>query len=320
MRFYLNEASIQGQFEDVGNFLNLLQALLAVRDRSPLLAAMQVTVKLAERPVSHNQKVRQAVQTWRGSDLLGLFFSWIGKHGPFIEADRLAEDQDDFSCLSIDVTAGGLGEATRRVKAGQLAATMSFPGGEPDFGQTPLPVVHGLINAPIATYDIENYHDADALLTAALDAEEPATSWKETVLTAKRRFPNLELPDALFQNPKLVREPFDSVIRDQFYRLLGILDDYMGDRDENGAAGDKATEIYNLHFENDRDFVPESPSNRREFKDALTFPNPSGGADIFAHWHGRISHRFYRVHFEWPVPTNERKLKILYLGPKLTKS
>ena len=173
---------------------------------------------------------------------------------------------------------------------------------------------------PLATCDIENYHDADALLTAGLEAEEPASSWEETIESARRHFPNLVLPDAIYQDARLASEPFDSVIRDQFYRLLQLLDDYMDDRDQNGVAGTRAMEIYSEHFEGERPyFVPESPTNQAKFKKELTFPNPSGGADIFAHYHGRISRRTYRFHFEWPVPADERKLKILYLGPKLTK-
>jgi hypothetical protein len=52
----------------------------------------------------------------------------------------------------------------------------------------------------------------------------------------------------------------------------------------------------------------------------MTFPDPEGGADIFAHFHGKISHRFFRLHFDWPVPSTATRLKVLYIGPKLTKS
>jgi hypothetical protein len=39
-----------------------------------------------------------------------------------------------------------------------------------------------------------------------------------------------------------------------------------------------------------------------------------------AHWHGKISHRFFRLHFEWPLEKDRKKLEIFYLGPKVTKS
>ena len=44
------------------------------------------------------------------------------------------------------------------------------------------------------------------------------------------------------------------------------------------------------------------------------------GREIFAHWHGKIKHRYFRMHFEWPVPRQATLLKVLYLGPKLTKN
>jgi predicted ATPase len=64
-----------------------------------------------------------------------------------------------------------------------------------------------------------------------------------------------------------------------------------------------------------------SPSNQREFAKELTFPDPaSAGNIIFAHWHGKISHRYFRLHFEWPIPSGADVLKITYLGPKITKA
>lgn len=321
MRFYLNEASIQGQFDDTQSFRILLESLLAARARSPVLAAMRTTPALADRPVSHERTVRQVVQAWRGSPIAGAFLTWIGRNGPFIHDDRLAEAEDLFQCLGIEVTDGGLGEAARRVKANEPAATMSFSGGEPDFARTPLPVVHGFEDAPVATYEIRNFWNADAALEAAFAIEAPAASWRETVEAARLRFSNLLLPDALFEDARLARDPFDAAIRDRIYALLGILNAYMGDRDEQGAEGAAAQEIVRTHFQGDRAlFSPESKTNQRDFKSALTFPDPLGGPEIFAHWHGKISRRFSRIHFEWPVPSKAIRLKVVYIGPKITKA
>lgn len=60
--------------------------------------------------------------------------------------------------------------------------------------------------------------------------------------------------------------------------------------------------------------------NQREFCSELTFSDPeNAGKFIFAHWHGKISRRFYRIHFEWPITKDMSRLKVLYLGPKITK-
>jgi len=321
LRFYLNEASLQGQFEDEAAFRPLLEKLLAARARSPVLAGMRTTPGLADRPVSHERSVRQVVQGWRGSPTAGAVLAWVGRNGPFIEDDRLEEAEALFHCRGVEVTDGGLGEAARRTKAGEVAAAMSFPGGDPDFARSPLPIVHGFVDEPIARYLVENFWDADEAVAAMLEREAPASNWQAMVEAARQRFPRLLLPNALYEDQRLAREPFDAIIRDRFYALLSYLDAYMRGRGENGSEGPEAQEILRMHFRGERAlFSPESATNKNDHERDLTFPDPDGGAPIFAHWHGKISHRFYRLHFDWPVPAAAKRLKILYIGPKLTKA
>jgi hypothetical protein len=321
VRFYLNEVSVQGQFADEADFRRLLEQLLAARARSPTLAGMRTTPALADRPVSHERSVRQVAQGWRGSPTAGALLSWVGRNGPFIHEDRLGEAEDLFYCLGVEITDGGLGEAARRIKASELAATVSFPGGVPDFAQSPLSVVHGLKDEPIGNYPVENFWNMDSAVARVLDEQAPATNWQAMVEAARQRFPKLLLPNALYEDARLAREPFDAIIRDRFYALLGYLDAYMRGRDEGGNEGPEAQEILRKHFQGKRAlFSPESATNKRDFEREMTFHDPEGGADILAHFHGKISHRFFRLHFDWPVPAAATSLKVLYIGPKLTKS
>lgn len=321
MRIYLNEVSVQGQFQDENEFRQLLEQLMAARVRSPALAGIRTTPHLADRPVSHQRNVRQVVQSWRGSPIASAVLAWVGRNGPFIETDRLVEDEDLFQCLGIEVTDGGLGEAARRVKSGESVFTVSFPGGTPNFSFSPLCVAHGFEDAPLGTYIVENYWETEAAVARALCEQEPATNWQEMVGQARQRFPHLILPNALYEEPLLSREPFDAVIRDRFYVLLGYLNNYMAGRDDAGNEGLGSQEIIQTYFQGDRAlFSPKSTTNKQKFKNRMTFPDPNGGDKIFAHYHGKIPHRVFRLHFEWPVPAAEKKLKVLYLGPKLTKS
>lgn len=321
MRIYLNEASIQGQFQDETEFRRLLELLMAARARSPAMAGIRTTARLAERPVSHERNVRQVVRSWRGSPLANAVFSWVGRYGPFIEDDRLNEDEDLFQCLGVEVTDGGLGEAARRVKSGDSAFTVSFEGGIPDFALSPLCVIQGFEDEPLGKYPIENFWEMEAAIARVVHEQGPATNWQAMVEEARQRFPNLLLPNALYEEPRLSREPFDAIIRDRFYVLLGYLDAYMRGRDDAGNEGPDSSEILQMHFQGERAlFSPESSTNKSHYKNEMTFPDPDGGADIFAHYHGKISHRMFRLHFDWPVPASASKLKVLYLGPKLTKS
>lgn len=321
MLFYFNECSIQGQFKGDDQFRSQISALLEARTRSPALARMRTTPALADRHVSHDRTVRQVVQSWRGAPESGTFMAWIGKYGPFIHDDRLPEKEDLFLCFGVEVTDGGLGEAARRLKATQSASALSFAGGDPDFASSPLAVVHGFEDKPIAIYQVTNHWEIQSAVAAGLAATEPADSWRSMIEVARQRFPNLTLPDAIHEEDRLAREPFEGSIRDRIYDLLEILNAYMSDRGIDGIEGPRAREILRQHFQGERaPFSPESDINMREFKREMTFADPDGGPEIFAHWHGKISHRFFRLHFQWPVPSTTTKLKVLYVGPKLTKS
>lgn len=321
MRIYLNEASVQGQFQDETEFRRLLELLMAARARSPALAGMRTTPKLADQPVSHERNVRQVVQGWRGSPTAGALLAWVGRNGPFIETDRLNEDEDLFHCLSVEVTDGGLGEAARRIKSGESAWSVSFQGGAPDFACSPLSVIHGFEDEPLGQYPVENFWDMEAAIARALMEQGPATNWQAMVEEARQRFPKLLLPNSLYEDSRLSREPFDAIIRDRFYALLECLNAYMCGRDDAGNEGPGSAEILQSHFQGERAlFSPESATNKRDFRREMTFPDPESGPEIFAHYHGKISHRIFRLHFDWPVPSSAPKLKVLYLGPKLTKS
>jgi hypothetical protein len=261
------------------------------------------------------------MQRSRDRDLRIEVLSWLDRTGPFVDDDRLTELDDYFEYSGLDVTEGGLGEAARRVKADEGASTFSFAGGAVDFARSPLRVDHGLAEERLGSFDVSNTWTVDNLHQAVVNEGAPIRSWRMLVLSARERFPRLLIPDSVYLNPILAREPFDSVIRDQSLVLLGYLNTYMEGRLPNGAEGPTARAIVDTFFVGDRAlFTGESPTKQRKFRDRLTFPDPENlGKPILAHWHGKISHRFFRMHFEWPAPTSAPKLKVLYLGPKITK-
>lgn len=244
------------------------------------------------------------------------------RQGPFTEDDRLAEVDDYYEYRGVDVTDSGLGEAARRTRTNEHVATFSFIGGILPFQLTPLPVDHGLAEERLGRYEVENFWTVDQLATSAIEHESPATSWKQLVEVARRRYPRLLIPDSLYQDQRLAREPFEAAIRDRTLALLGHLDLYMSDRLPGGQEGERARFVIDTFFTGDRAlFTGESESNRRAFAGELTFPDPSAAdRTVDAHWHGKISRRHFRLHFEWPVPSGATQLKVVYLGPKLTKT
>lgn len=104
--------------------------------------------------------------------------------------------------------------------------------------------------------------------------------------------------------------------------LLDILNRYMLSRAADGSDTETGREIVQAHFFGARAlFTDESSTNLAAFSRELTFADPvDAEMEILASWHGKVSRRFFRLHFAWPVPALAAKLKVLYYGPKLTKS
>lgn len=320
MRWYLNDASLQGQFLERGEFEGILRGLLAARARlSSVRQNFRSTRSLQEAMVAPNLTVRRTLAENRDRDFKSACFSWLDKTGPFVDDDRLDEADDYFEYRGVEITATGLGEAARRTKAGIACTTFSFAGGNTDYSPNLLLVDHGLQEDGFGRYPVVNICRTDSLIEQAFTSAGPATSWAALIESARSRFPHLEI-GMLDRNPALSREPFEASLRDRTLELMKLLNDYVADRTRDGAEGPRAREIVNLHFTGERaSFTGESPTNQKEFAKEMTFRRISGPS-YFAHWHGKISHRHFRMHFEWPMDKERKKLEILYLGPKITKT
>lgn len=322
MRWYLNDVSLQGQFADQVAFEAALRQLITARGRlSRWQCEFRTTRNLSQRAVTEQCSLRDAVYRSHDNFLKGAILRWLEHVGPFVEEDRLEEVEDYFEFAGIDVTDSGLGEATRRVKVDQVAATFSFVGGPVNFSRTPLSVDHGLEQDRLGAHNVENAWTLEDLEVHASTNGPRAQSWRELVERARTMYPRLAIPNSVYENALLSREPFDAVIRDRALVLMGYLNQYMESLEGDGTVGAAAREILNKFFVGERAlFTGESATNRTEFARELTFPDPDEPArEIFAHWHGKISHRFFRLHFEWPLPSGSTLLKVVYLGPKLTK-
>lgn len=326
MRWYFNDASLQGQFAAPADSTNpsaatpvesFLAELLAVR---PRIHPLRVTRTLATRQVNPGVTLRAALQQSRKADLRRQVFVWLDRTGPFMEDDRLYEVDDLFEYRDLDVTYSGLGEAARRVKAGEQAHTFSVPGGIVSFAVSSLDVDHGLREERLGVVPVPNVWTIPDLLAGAAN-DPPIVNWRVLIEVARLRFPRLVIPDSVHQHKMLAREPYSDVIGTRVLTLLGHLNAYMAGRGPDGAEGPAAREIVRQFFEGDRAaFSGESEGNQNRFRSAMTFPaHGSDDETIFAHWHGKISYRVFRLHFEWPVPQNANVLRVVYLGPKLTK-
>jgi hypothetical protein len=305
----------------VDDFQRALVTLLQLRARSGLVrGSLFISAIIGKRPVVGELTLMEAV--YKSSEPLfrQSILQWFTKQGPFIDEDRQDIGEDYFSFRTHDVTDQGLGEAARRKIVGQEAGVFSFIGGKVDCTVDPLEVQQGLDEAPIGTVPVPNVWDLDILAARTVAALAPPSSWVELVDQCRAKYQELILSADIIYG--LHGEPFSAYVCERTFALLDVLDEYMKARLPNGERSPRCHEIVQTHFTGDKAwFTDESEANKRYFRDEMTFVDPTDPAKkIFAPWHGKIKTPQYRVHIEWPVPPQTNRIKVLYIGPKITKN
>ena len=311
MRWYINDSSIQGQFETEEAFLNDFLKVASVRwklkDSYPQLFCTRL---IWQRPVTDNANVAIAVRSIK-HDTRRLILAWIDRLGPFIEDDRQQEPDDYFEFEDEDVTDSGLGEAARRVRVHDLSGVFSFTGGRINFERTPLTVLHGIPEDRLGMLNIPNIWDVQKL-ESCLNARRAPQSWEELIEFCQERFDHLEISDDILETA-LDREPFSRIVAEKIEGCLNVLQKIMSDRSD-GKMTDAANELWREHSHGDKAwFSDESTTNKRRFEQELTFNS------VFCPWHGKINQEYFRIHFEWPVPHGQARLKVVYIGRKITR-
>ena len=318
MSWYINDSSIAGQYQTPVDFIADLSQLLAARSQIPLLAAqMYCSRGLYSRPVSPSYDFQTAVRSTGDRSLITLVLNWLSKAGPFWEESRQAVADDYFECHGADVTDQGLGEAARRVLSSNSGSTYSFANS--GFDYTPLPVVHGLAEEPLGTVHIQNHWDISGLRVAAENATPPPLNWGQMLAQIQDRYEQLNIVPSCIA--PLNGQPFNRYVVERVNELLSVLNEYVACFSEAGELTARNNEIFVQHFTGEKSwFSDESTTNKREYKSQLTFVDPCNTAsEIFCPWHGKIKTPQYRIHFEWPPRLRER-LRVFYIGPKITKS
>jgi hypothetical protein len=321
MDCFIHDLSLNRQYQSPEKFLSDIEALLRLRQQYPVVQSNLYCIRtISERPVTATQNLRDIA---RGADrnLRQQILDWLGKKGPFWDEDRANHADDYFECASQDVTDQGAGEAARRKLKGVNASTYSFGGG--GFDYSPLSVQHGLVENPLGHYAIPNFWQLPQLQAALHNALPKPTNWAQTIAQAQQCFPDLYFVDYLL--PRLQRETFSVYLAERIFELLGTLQMFMDSRNENGTYSTKNDEIIANHFSGSKAwFTDESISNKQHYESQLSFnvpQNPDTNTKLLCPWHGKIKTPQFRIHFSpWPLKLEDKKINIVYIGPKITKN
>lgn len=319
MNWYINDLSLSGQFPDPLSFRRSLEPLVRLMiQRRDLKGRIFCSRLLSFRPATASHNFSEAVRATNDSLFVSLVLRWINSSGPFWESERTSNINDLFYFENEDVTDQGLGEAARRLAADLAAESFSFAHSSfQRFAVTPLPVVQGIPEEPLAVHYVSNRWTIEGFPGEPLTAP---TSWNQMVSLIRETMPGLILsPDAAVE---LEPRPFDSGAAERILVLLGVLQRFTEETLENGAWTVTGMELYNRYCTGERARISDSSDpEKREFENEMTFPDPhDSGNHLFCPWHAKLNFGVqYRIHFEWPRPRGQREIKVVYIGPKITK-
>ncbi len=317
MTWYVNDLSLCGQYPEAMAFLDDLTKFMRTRGGVPALEQQLFCSRtLHTRPVTPNLDFREAVKSAPKQIPVALVLAWLTKYGPFWEDAREFNEDDYFEHDGQDVTDLGLGEVARRRLTGRHASSFSFAKG--GFDYTPIEVLHGLPESPLGTVPIPNLWDVNALRESAQASVPAPINWPQMLEQAQGRFDKLRLfPTSI---DSLRGEPFSQYVVERILVLLSVLQEFMDCLNEGGSYSGRNHELIAQHFAGEKAwFTDESEANKQDFRAEMSFLDPENdGAKVFCSWHGKIKSPQYRIHFEWPVEARS-KLRIFYIGPKITK-
>lgn len=322
MEWHINELSLAGQFDSPEEFRVALEALLKLRNKELLLKSRLYCCsnELQSCKVTATHNFPQALKALNDRTFTSIVRRWIDKAGPFWTDDRALNDDDYFECEKNDVTEQGLGEAARRKIQAIDARCFSFQGGFYFCGQTPIRVIQGLSEAPIRTIEVDNCWQTSQI-AASIQGQKEYRNWNDVDIEIRSRFALLKIADDAMEPLRPV--PFKKPITNRIFELLGVLNCLASETDEQGARSPNGKALYSKYFKGEQPcFTDESHKNKNNklFKQRMTFKDPENeNESILCTWHGKIKTSQIRIHFQWPRSEGETTIKVVYIGPKITK-
>jgi hypothetical protein len=317
VQWHINELSLVGQYRSAEEFRAALEPLLRLRHRSDLVRnLLYCSWGFSNRPVTTRENVQQAVRATGDRTYKQQVLNWLTKAGPFWTADRAPNPDDYFHFDGTDVSDMGLGEAARRCLLEIAAGVFSFSGSIPAFERTPVLVHHGLPEEPLGYVEVDNCWTIDGLTERTIAKPE---SWAQMLDSANLQFESLRLADYIIE--RLSSSPFQRSICGDVLDRLRVLNRIARELSPRSSLSERGVELWQTFCVGDKAwFSDESPNDKRYFKHELSFPDPDNNANrLDCSWHGKVKIAQFRIHFEWPRPVDQSYLKIVYIGPKITK-
>lgn len=315
MDLLVNDLSLHGQFRDLAEFREAISRIMQIRSIARRhLRALYCHRGLVNRQVTPHKSLPGAVKVLSQNEQRAVM-GWLSQLGPYWEDDRQHDGGDWYECGDEVVTDTAVGEAAHCFLHGVERGLVSFQ--PSSFVYDPV-VVERVLDDSRAAIHVRNYWEP-ASVERCLAAAPPAlVSWTALRELAVSRFNHLRFAENAFE--PLNGHPFKQAVAERILVLLNVLHRLTQCIDANGVRTGVGHALYQQHFTGAKAwFSDSSDTEKREFKNELTFPNPdTAGENFFCTWHGKVKSPQYRIHFSWPVAAAQPAY-VVYVGPKITR-
>lgn len=324
MKWFLNELSLNGQFESSESFVSHLKEILSFKEKYiSFFKNFYCARGLPEFKVSGEITFRDAVNSTKDKNFIRKVIMWLDRNGPFIDSVENEPEHDFIYDLNgKDIIGSSLAYATDSLHFRGEVKLYSFDGSQPNFSYSPIQVDY-CCGEEINKIEIENVWNISELEKIAQKYElEKETSflypdsWSGFLKYISEAFSYVKVSTDVENIIK--KQQFNSVVCERGIFLISILDEYVSSRHQDGSYSEKTNKILKDYFSGGRAlFTDESSSNKEQFSNELSFI--VNGEKTICSWHGKISYRVFRLHFNYPIKNEDSAINVVYFGPKLTR-
>ncbi|MEO5361316.1 MAG: hypothetical protein H7843_12870 [Nitrospirota bacterium] len=315
MEFFLNELSLDGQFNNLNDFYaatdEVLECRSLIKKYGYILYCKGI---LSSKHVCRDTMFQTAIKNYADRNKKNLILAWITKDGPFWELQPTQTDFDTFSIENssatdiTDIIDTSLVEAAKRKYSQIDCQTISYRYSK--YTYTPISIImerHS--DGSTETVEFRNYWQLSALKNYFAEyIKEGITSWDTFWGNRESLFPQLVFCT------RVKSQLDDKIINFKSYyprvcRHLQCMNNYIGKvRDKLVAVPDYETMGI--------DATPEYKETLGSYGKERTFACPDGKKRLFK-WHSKMKGSNKRIHF-YPPDSTTNMFYIGHIGEHLT--
>ncbi len=312
MEFFFNELSIHDQFHSKEDFKAAIKQFREYRETIKNAGfIMYIHRGILERPVLGNN-FRKEIQACFDQQQVRTLMNWFNKAGSFLPDESYADVTDRFICHhpvnlgggSTDITDSAMAECAFRCIVDEEASSISLK--QSEFAWSPIQV--SLEGSDTGT-TFENFYSPPSLTNRVVRLRPAVSSW-DMLLNRIDQLSGVTVEPYVLKRLRV--NAFAQNVAEGLYVCAEALSEMA-----TASSLDQFNELFTKYATGRKArFSDSSTSEKDDFEGALSFE--VDGEQRICPYHGKVKIQQYRIHLV-DRPSYGNSIRIVYIGPKLTK-